>query len=660
MPKFKLSLACVLAFALFNCQSKTLKSDGSSSAAYSQFGIESVSKDDLKKYAPKDISTAMKNKLALYMDIQTPAGGQLHPNGKDLFFNWRISGYQQIWKMSGPNSYPVQMTGGKDLTTLMSVAPNGQFIIFHRDIDGQENPGIYIQSVNGGPLTKIFHEPKVRAAYQFITDDSKEIYFTSNHEDAQSFFVYKINIETRKIEPVSKEKGYWYVMDHEGDRLLLGFAKTSFANDVYELNLKTNEKKWLLGEKSEDPFDVRFLRGSNKYIVRTVDNDFKTLKLLDNGKLKNIIKAEKHDVESFDLSDKRDFMAYELNRDGYTELNIFKITSEGAISELNYKASMPVNLQKADHLRIQFNRTNSKVIVTSSSSQEPRNFYSLDLITRQWTQWTKTNSPEVKTTSFAVASLEYYKAKDGTSIPMFVRRPKKCKKELCPVMVQFHGGPEGQSFAGFHPLGQLAVEEGFIFVEPNVRGSSGYGRAWLQSDNGPKRKEVVTDIQDAALWIKKNWAINGVAPKVGIFGGSYGGYSTLMGMTYFAGSYDAGVSIVGISNLVSFLQNTAPYRRHVRETEYGFLNKDMASLIELSPINYINKINAPLMIIQGANDPRVPVGEAVQIQKALEKTNKVSELVIFPDEGHGSAKKENKILEWGYVLDYFKKHLGRL
>jgi dipeptidyl aminopeptidase/acylaminoacyl peptidase len=213
--------------------------------------------------------------------------------------------------------------------------------------------------------------------------------------------------------------------------------------------------------------------------------------------------------------------------------------------------------------------------------------------------------------------------------------------------------------AGFHPLGQLAVENGFIFVEPNVRGSTGYGRSWLQADNGPKRKAVVTDIQDAALWIKQNWAVNGVPPKIGIFGGSYGGYSTLMGMTYFAGAYDAGVSIVGISNLVSFLQNTAPYRRHIRETEYGFLNKDMPSLIELSPINHLAKLQAPLLIIQGANDPRVPVGEAVQMQKASEKSKKVTELIIFPDEGHGSAKKENKILEWGYILEFFKKHLGR-
>lgn len=660
MSVLRLLILTFAALSLVYCQSKgTSTPTTPAQGTYSQFGIESVSKDDLKKYAPKEINNATKNKLSLYMDIQSPAGAQLHPNGRDLFFNWRISGYQQIWKMSGPMGYPIQLTGGKDLTTLMDIAPNGQFIIMHRDIDGQEAPGIYIQNVNGGELTKVYHEPKVRSAFQFITEDSKEIYFTSNQEDAGSFFIYKINLDTKAIEKISGEKGMWSIMDHEGDRLLLSHDKTSFSNDVFELNLKTKEKKQILGEGKEDPFDVRFLKAPGKYLVKTLDGDFDTIRLLDNGSLKTIVKQEKFDVDGFGLSENRDFLAYELNRNGYTELHLYKISGEGALTEINYKISAPSALQKTDHLRLQFNRNNAIPVITSSSSQEPRVFYTLDLNSRKWTQWTKTNSPEVQTEKFVVANLEYYKAKDGTQIPMFVRRPEKCKKELCPVVVQFHGGPEGQSFAGFHPLGQLFAENGFIFVEPNVRGSTGYGRTWMQIDNGPGRKKVVTDIQDAALWIKQNWAVNGVAPKVGIFGGSYGGYSTLMGMTYFAGTYEAGVSIVGISNLVSFLQNTAPYRRHIRETEYGFLNKDMPSLVELSPINHIQKLQAPLFIIQGANDPRVPVGEAVQIQKALENSKKTSELVIFPDEGHGSAKKENKILEWGYVLEFFKKHLTR-
>lgn len=208
--KIQFIVPMLLFFALLtvSCSDKIPKPEVAISSSYSQFGIDSVSKDDLKKYAPKEIDKSTKNKLSLYLDIQSPTGAILHPNKKDLFFNWRITGSQQVWKMSGIQSYPIQLTGGKDLTTVLDIAPNGTFIVLQRDVDGQENPGIYIQNVNGGPLRKIFHEPKIKANFQFISDDSKTIYFTSNKDDAQSFFIYKIDIETKKLNKFGMEKEF--------------------------------------------------------------------------------------------------------------------------------------------------------------------------------------------------------------------------------------------------------------------------------------------------------------------------------------------------------------------------------------------------------------------------------------------------------------------
>jgi dipeptidyl aminopeptidase/acylaminoacyl peptidase len=142
-------------------------------------------------------------------------------------------------------------------------------------------------------------------------------------------------------------------------------------------------------------------------------------------------------------------------------------------------------------------------------------------------------------------------------------------------------------------------------------------------------------------------------------GWSYGGYSTLMAMTRFAGAYEAGVALVGMSNLVSFLNNTAPYRRKLRISEYGDPVKDKDALMKLSAVTYLDKVKSPLMIIQGANDPRVPVGEALQIQQALEKKKIPSQLIVFADEGHGSSKKENQILEIGNTIEFFKAHLKK-
>jgi dipeptidyl aminopeptidase/acylaminoacyl peptidase len=289
--------------------------------------------------------------------------------------------------------------------------------------------------------------------------------------------------------------------------------------------------------------------------------------------------------------------------------------------------------------------------------QHPLRFFVVDFKTKSVVEWMTPSMPELDPSRFVRAALESYPAADGTAIPAFVRVPPQCAATTCPVIVQFHGGPEGQTRPGFNPGAQAFMDAGFVLVEPNVRGSDGYGKAWLSADDGPKRLNVIGDIRDAGLWAKKRFARGGVAPKVGVYGGSYGGYSTLMAMTMFAGTYDCGVDVVGISNLVTFLENTAPYRRALRISEYGDPVADRAALVELSPTTHIEKAKAPLLVLQGATDPRVPVGEAVQIHEAFASRGISSELMIFPDEGHGAQKKENRVKMIGHALAFFEKHL---
>jgi dipeptidyl aminopeptidase/acylaminoacyl peptidase len=168
---------------------------------------------------------------------------------------------------------------------------------------------------------------------------------------------------------------------------------------------------------------------------------------------------------------------------------------------------------------------------------------------------------------------------------------------------------------------------------------------------------VIGDIDDAGRWIRANWTRNGRAPRVGVTGGSYGGYATLIAMTMFSGTYDAGVAVVAISNLDTFLRNTAPYRRALRTSEYGDPDKDADALRKLSPVTYLDRVRAPLLLIQGVNDPRAPVGEAVQMHDALAQRGVPSTLILFADEGHGAAKRANQVLEIGHILRFFGEHL---
>jgi len=503
-----------------------------------------------------------------------------------------------------------------------------------------------------GPLKVIEHTPKVQTHFQFVTSDSKNLFYASNAIDPESYALYRYNFLTQKKELVFSEKGLWSITDFKdnGDMIL---TKTtgSLWSEHYFWNLSEKKLIPIIGQNEHEEYSVAFSKTENEYIVLTPKlGDFRRLYLLKKGNLLPITSETKMDVTDFFLDFKKERLYYTVNDGGYFRGNI--------LSANNFKLIPFQKIKNADETT--FGRaTNDGRYLTVSvmTAKAPRTSYVFDWKTKKLVQWAIPSAPEIDLNHYVVAKLEYYPARDGTMIPMFVRRSPECEKKSCPVIVKFHGGPESQSTPGFSPQAQLFVDAGFIYVEPNVRGSDGYGKAWINSDNGAKRESVITDIEDCARFIRSTWKKEGKEPKIGITGGSYGGYSTLIGMTMFAGAYDAGASNVGMSNLVSFLQNTAPYRRTLRMTEYGDLNKDLESLKKLSPINYIDQIRGPLLIIQGVNDPRVPAGEAVQIYEVMKKKGLDSNLILFPDEGHGASKRSNQVLQIGHILQFFNKHL---
>ncbi|HVY44776.1 MAG TPA: prolyl oligopeptidase family serine peptidase, partial [Minicystis sp.] len=435
--------------------------------------------------------------------------------------------------------------------------------------------------------------------------------------------------------------------------LLLEKALGSNQSEFWDLDPKTHELAPVIGQGEREDYAVTFAAQPGEYLVDTPKlGEFRRLYRLKGKELTPVTPEMKHDVESFTIDPARRRILYQVNEDGYTRLR--------AMDARTYKDVALPKLPPADHVVVASVSQNGRFATLAvGTSKAPTASYVLDWDARTVTQWVVPSAPEVDTSRFAVPTLESYPARDGTKIPMFVRRPARCPAEPCPVIVLFHGGPEAQAEPHFSPVLQLFVDAGFVIAEPNVRGSDGYGKTWIHADDGPKRLKVITDIEDASRFVRTAWAKNGKAPKVGIFGGSYGGYSALVGMTMFAGAYDAGVEIVGMSNLVTFLENTAPYRRALRVSEYGDPVKDRAALLELSPITYVDRVKAPLLLIQGASDPRVPVGEAIQIHEALDKKKIPNQLIVFADEGHGAQKRGNQALEFGHALRFFQEHLGR-
>lgn len=623
---------------------------------YAGHGQDSVTAETIKKYAPAALPADISSRVQSLLDVRAPSTGMLTPDRKRMFFNWNVTGVNQVWRLDGPQAFPVQMTGGRDRTTLVGMSIDGKTIFLSRDRDGDEYFGIYAQSVDGGQLREIFRKEKAQAELQLISEDGKTIFYRVNDIDPKNFALYRYDLTTGQRELVLNEPGMWGVEDEARGKILVMQAVTNTAAEVWEIDLATKKRTPVIGQGENQAHEVTYGALPGEVLVSTPKlGDFTRLYVLKNGKLTPISPDVKHDVSGFGIErGARKRIAYMLNVDGYTKLN--------ALDARTYKPLFVPAFPDAEHVTVgQLARNGAFAMLGVSKATAPRSSYSYDWNTRKLTQWVIPSQPEIDTKTFTAAKLESYPARDGVKIPMFVRRSKECadpkRAEPCPVVVVFHGGPESQSIPGFSLTAQAFVEKGFIFVEPNVRGSDGYGKKWLDSDNGAKRLDVITDIADASDYIRKAWAVNGKAPKIGVMGGSYGGYSTLYAMTRFAGSYDAGVSNVGMSNLLTFLNNTAPYRRALRTPEYGDPEIDKEALIKLSPSTYLDRVKAPLLVIQGVADPRVPAGEAIQMHEALQAKNIPSELILFPDEGHGASKRENQVLQLGHTLQFFQKHL---
>lgn len=621
-------------------------------AAYSGLGAESVSPADIAQFVAPPLDAKVSRRIQAMLDVRGTGSGVITSRGDRMYYSSAITGSPQVWRQDGAMKFPIQLTGGEDRTGVAGLAPNDSFVVLSRDVGGAENPGVYLMDPNGGALRIVQHTPKVQTSLQFISDDSKTLYFKANDIEANSYAVYRYDIAAAKKELVFDTAGLWSVADHRGDSWLMAKELGSSQVEIYQYDVVGKKLTPLLGQGEVEEYDVSFGAKPGQVLVRTNKlGDFHRLYSLEGGKLTPITPELKFDVESYTIDDSRRRIYYRVNENGYQKL-----------FALDAKTLKPLTLPKlpdAENVVLSGVSRNGRYLQLSiDGATLPPTTVTYDWQTRKTSTWRVPMTPEIDAKTFAKASLEFYPARDGTKIPMFVRRPAACSSGgPCPVVIEFHGGPEGQSMAGFNTRAQLYVDAGFIHVQPNVRGSTGYGKAWLHADDGPKRLAVVTDIEDAAKFVRANWGRDGKAPKVGVIGGSYGGYSSLMAMTYFAGAYDAGVQIVGISNLTSFLMNTAPYRRILRISEYGDPVKDKDALVQLSPITHVAKIKAPLLSIQGVNDPRVPVGEAVQIYRELERRKIPGGLILFADEGHGFSKRPNQVLAIGHSIAFFEKHL---
>jgi dipeptidyl aminopeptidase/acylaminoacyl peptidase len=355
---------------------------------------------------------------------------------------------------------------------------------------------------------------------------------------------------------------------------------------------------------------------------------------------KTIVSNAAWDVTGLALSDNGKRLAYVTNEDGISKLHVFDLQANWVNMDL---PQLPIGLIGG----LEFSKDGNTLGMTMNTSQTSGDVYSIDLAKKELVRWTFSEVGGLRTEKFVTPQLIRYPTFDKINnqprlIPAFYYKPQKSSGKI-PVIISIHGGPEGQERPGFSSTYQyLANELGIAVLAPNVRGSTGYGKTYVTLDNGFKREESVKDIGALLDWIAQQPELD--ASRVGVYGGSYGGYMVLSTMFNYNDRIRAGVDVVGISNFVTFLESTQEYRRDLRRVEYGDERdpKMREFLMKISPTTNAAKITKPLFVIQGQNDPRVPVTESEQMVKTIRQNGGQVWYLVAKDEGHGFQKKVNR------------------
>jgi dipeptidyl aminopeptidase/acylaminoacyl peptidase len=370
--------------------------------------------------------------------------------------------------------------------------------------------------------------------------------------------------------------------------------------------------------------------------------------------LTNLSTAIPWDVEGLSLNDQGSTLAFSTNEGGFSKLYLL---------DTQTKKYRPVpNLPPGVTGSFGFAPDGKRLAISMNTSTTPSDVFVVNTATDAIERWTFSETGGLNTANFVEPKLIQYPTFDSLNgkprqIPAFVYIPKKVQGKV-PVVISIHGGPEGQSLPSFNPTIQYMVNElGVAVLVPNVRGSSGYGKTYLQLDNGFLRENSVKDIGTLLDWIGRQPNLD--AGKVSVFGGSYGGYMVLASMTMFNDRLRAGIDLFGISNWLTFLKNTSEYRRDLRRVEYGDEREPKMNefLARISPIQKVNNITKPMFIFQGVNDPRVPVTESEQMLAALKKNGTPTWYVQAKDEGHGIAKKANRDYTYAAIMLFLENYL---
>ena len=604
---------------------------------------ESIRAEDVPPI-PTSLSTALNR----YQNIRSASFEDWDDTrGRAMYVTTRFADTPQVHHVAVPGAARRQLTFFNERVLNVSARPKHDQFLYAMDEGGAENYQLFLQDRVGGEPRRIT-DGRSRNIAPAWSPSGELLAWSCNARNGRDMDLYLAAPADTHFQRRFKEvSGQWTVADWSPDETKVVAEEYVSDNESYMhiIEISSGQTTTITPRRASSTAEPVFSSepkwsqdGKSIYYITDHGSEFRRLLRHDlvTGSDTAITANIPWDVESYDLSDDGQLIALVANEDGIDVLHGYSAATGQEFPVRRFPRGQISGLK--------FRKDSHELGLSRSSTQEASDAYSVLMDNVGLDRWTESETGGLDTLTFAEPSLIQYRTFDGRQIPAFVYRPAAARfPGRRPVLIQIHGGPESQFRPGFlGRLNYLINELGIVLIMPNVRGSSGYGKTYLKLDNGMLREGAVKDIGALFDWIAQQPDLD--KDRVGVSGGSYGGFMSLAVQTTYNNRIKAGIDIVGISNFVTFLKNTQGYRRDLRRAEYGDERdpRMRAFLERISPLASAGKIRTPILIVQGQNDPRVPLSEAEQVLSAVRKNGVPVWYVVGKNEGHGFARKVNQ------------------
>lgn len=588
--------------------------------------------------------------LKTYLSLTNVAFLSMSPDSSRIAYTSQETGTWQLWVAGVDGSHRKQLTKNADGADGAWWIPGDPHTILYSSSHGGSGVDqLYTtRDDRPGSTPLIPNEAKTTHVFGAFSHDGSKIAFSSNHLGEQAFDVYVLDRKTGKTRRVytSTQSAYATSWSPDGQHLLVQVVYSPYNADLYTVDLRTGTSRLITPHAGQANFDSSQFTPDMKGVILVSDlhNAYHAIQRIDLATLamRPVINTP-YDIDQVVLSPGGKNMAYIVNRDGYGDV----VVADASGKTIGMPSMPPYIAESAT-----FARGESLLLYNASGPTFPKVTWSYDLDTHKTTQILHPNFRGIPPDSLVDPPLVHVRSFDGTMIPAWYFVPKHHTGKLT-VLLDIHGGPEDQDRVWLYPFAQYLVSRGYALLDPNIRGSDGYGRAYLHAADGRKREDAIKDVEALREWLVKS---GGADPKkIFIDGPSYGGYVVLSSLYHYPHAYAGGIDVYGVADFVSFLENTGEVRS-ARESIYGSLAHDRSFLESISPINHVAQIKSPVMIVGGKNDTIVPIAQSERMAAAIRKNGVPVQLHIFPNEGHGFANVQDLTQLYVWMTDFMHRY----